>query len=357
MKHEIKRYFDAITSERSDEDFLRGALERAEEDMKKHRTFKKAVIIPIAAAVTIAVCGVGVGAAYGFEHLTEVFKGNENITSEIQTDIFSDTDGHVSVTIEQLVSDGRHVHAAVHYEALDEVGQEWLSKDESFGITKDYVNGINQLLKIESFADNGMAYNWSAGSTELKAYRTENERFFYSVAEFCQDVWDKDSFGAVFTYPTSTGIRTADIDVTVTMEIRGYKIIGDSVSSKYMTPVYLDISPLSYSLYAEVSDGVFMEEKLPDGGYRRRLGVPFEEYMAEVTDKELSLVFANGEKLVLPRFGTGFHNVEPCIWQTGGTFDASKYWDWYTRDYSSTLEFDQLIGIEIDGVYYDLIAE
>jgi len=259
--------------------------------------------------------------------------------------------------LEQLISDGRHVHAAVHYEALDEVGCEWLSKDESFGITKDYINGINHVLKIESFADNGMAYNWSTGSTELKAHRTENERYFYSVAEFCQDVWDKDTFGAVFTYPTSTGIRTANIDVTGTMEIRRYKVSGDSVSSKYMTPVYLDISPLSYALYAEVADGVFVQELRPDGGYRRRLGVPFEEYMAEVTDKELSLVFANGEKLVLPRFGSGFHNDEPCIWQTGGTFNASKYWDWYTRDYSSTLELDQLLGIDIDGVYYDLIAE
>lgn len=356
MKHEIKKYFDGITSERSDKDFLRGAIERAEDDMRKHRTFKKAVIIPVAAAVTIAVCGVGVGAAYGFEHLTEVFKGNENITAEIQNNIFSDTDGHVSVTIEQLVSDGRHVHAAVHYEALDEVGQEWLSKDESFGITKEYINGINHVLKIESYADNGMSYNWSTGSTEIKEYRTENERYFYSVAELSNDIWDKDTISAVFTYPTSTGIRTTDVDITGTMEISRYKVIGDGVSSKYMTPVYLDISPLSYSLYAEVADGVFMEEKLPDGGYRRWRDVSLEEYIDEVTDKELSLIFADGERLVLPRFGSGF-NAELCIWQTGGTFDGSKYWDCYSHDYSRTLDFDILVGIEIDGVYYDLIAE
>ncbi len=355
MKHEIKEYFDGITSERSVEDFLRGALERAENDMKKHRTFKKAVIIPVAAAVTIAVCGVGVGAAYGFEHLTEVFKGNENITAEIQNNIFSDTDGHVSVTIEQLVSDGRHVHAAVHYEALDEVGQEWLSKDEVF-FTNDY--NCNELLNIKHLDENGNEENpGSYGSIEITEQRTETDRYFYTKCEVYEEYWDQDKLDMIFNYPMRGGLlEKAQFEVVSTLVSKEYKIVGNERSSKYLTPTHIDISALSYALYAHDDYGLVVTNDLPNGGYEWHISVSSEEYESEVIQKSAALVRADGERIVLIDT-RGSYNGEEWIWMSGEIVNFDEIHNCWTADYSITFEFDELVGIEIDGVYYDLIAE
>lgn len=355
MKHEIKKYFDGITSERSDEEFLRGAIERAEDDMKKHRTFKKAVIIPFAAAVTIAVCGVGVGAAYGFEHLTEVFKGNENITAEIQTNIFSDTDGHVSVTIEQLVSDGRHVHAAVHYEALDEVGQEWLSKDEVF-LTNDY--NCNELLNIKHLDENGNEENpGSYGSIEITEQRTETDRYFYTKCEVYKEYWDQDKLDMIFNYPMRGGLlEKAQFEIVSTLVSKEYKIVGNERSSKYLTPTHIDISALSYALYAHDDYGLVVTNALPNGGYESHISVSHEDFAREVSQKYAALVRADGERIALVDT-RGSYNGEEWIWMSGEIINFDEIHNCWTADYSITFEFNELIGIEIDGVYYDLIAE
>ena len=355
MKHEINRYFDTITSHKSDEEFLSGALGKAEVNMKNHRLSRKAIVLPIAAAVTIAVCGIGVGAAYGFEHLTEVFKGNENITAEIQNNIFSDTDGHVSVTIEQLVSDGRHVHAAVHYEALDEVGKEWLAKDEMF-ITDDYSS--NDLLNIKYLDENGDEEDpGSYGSIEITEQRTDTDRYFYTKCMVHDEHWDQDKLDMIFNYPMRGGLlKKAQFDVVNTLETRQYKIVGNERSSKYLTPTHIDISALSYALYAQDDYGLVITNYLPDGGYESHISVPYEEYASEVINKSVSLVKSDGERIMLVAMSSG-NNGEEWIWMSGEIINYDEIHNCWIADYSITFDFDELVGIEIDGVYYDLIAE
>lgn len=355
MKNEINRYFDTITSNKSDEEFLSGALGKAEANMKKHRFSRKAIALPIAAAVTIAVCGIGVGAAYGFEYLTEVFKGNENITAEIQSNIFSDTDGHVSVTIEQLVSDGRHVHAAVHYEALDKVGQEWLSKDEMF-ITNDY--NCNELLNIKHLDENGKEEcPGSYGSIEITEQRTETDRYFYTKCKVFNEYWDQDKLDMIFNYPMRGGLlKKAQFEVVNTLESRQYKIIGNERSSKYLTPTHIDISALSYALYAHDDYGLVITNDLPNGGYESHISVSHEDFAREVSQKYASLVRADGERIVLVDM-RGSYSGEEWIWMSGEIINFDEIHNCWTADYSITFEFDELVGIEIDGVYYDLIAE
>ncbi|MBQ4166032.1 MAG: DUF4179 domain-containing protein, partial [Oscillospiraceae bacterium] len=127
MRQEYNKLFDKITSERSDKEFFEEAIRKAENMKHKSKFNKKAVIVPVAAAITIAVGGIGVGAAFGFDYLTNLFADNEALVSEIQSNVFEDSDGHVKITVEQLLSDGRHIHAAVHYEALDKRGEQWLA--------------------------------------------------------------------------------------------------------------------------------------------------------------------------------------------------------------------------------------
>lgn len=355
MKNEINRYFDSITSEKSDGEFLRGALGKAEKNMKKHRINRKALFVPIAAAATIAVCGIGVGAAYGYQHLTELFGGNGNIVSEIQSNVFEDSDGHVTVKIEQLVSDGRHVHAAVHYEALDEVGKDWLDNDVSFLVN---AYNCNELLNIKHLDENGKEENpGSYGSIEITEQRTETDRYFYTKCEVYKEYWDEDKLDMVFNYPMDGGLlKKGQFDVVSTFVSKEYKIVGNNRSSKYLTPTHIDISALSYALYAHDDYGLVVTNDLPNGGYERHISVSSEDYASEVIQKSAALVRADGERI--PLVDTrGSYNGEEWIWMSGEIINFDEIHNCWTADYSITFEFDELIGLEIDGVYYDLIAE
>lgn len=357
MKSEINRYFDNIISCRSDEEFLSGALGKADTNMKKRSNKKKIMAVPIAAAVTIAVCGIGVGAAYGFEHLTKLFGGNENIVSEIQSNVFSDSDGHVSITVEQLVSDGRHIHAAVHYKALDDTGRDWLA-DEPFGTG---LNSSHDILNIMCKNNSESAVN-AYGSHELDELRTQTDRFFYLITDINDVLWHSDDLSSYIRYPMTDGARNAAVDVEKTIESRRFSIVGNERSSKYLTPVFIEISPLSYALYAHDDHGLVTIEHHKTGGYRASSTLSFEEYNAEVLSKQVYLVFSDGERIQLPH-GYGGYSEEYYIWQSGEIFDVSEYDtanNFHTQighDYSVTFNYDDLVGIEIGDVYYDLIAE
>lgn len=354
MKHEINRIFDRITSEKSDGEFLSQALRKAETDMKKHTFSKKALAVPFAATLTLAVGVVGVGAAYNYAHLTELFGDNENISVEIQTDIFTDSDGHVSVTMEQLVSDGRHVHAAVHYEALDEAGREWLDNDVSF-LLNSY--GCNELVNIKYLDEEGKEKDpGSYGGIELAEHRTDTDRYFYTKCRVHDEDWGAETMDMVFNYPMCGTLKKAEFSVEKTLETKRYKITGDERSSKYLTPTYLDISALSYVLYGNDDFGLVKIEALPGGGYRQYISVPDDDFSKEVSFKPISLVKADGEKIRLANQAGGLHGNE-WIWASGEIFDFDEPNHCWTADYSVTFDFDELIGIEIDGVYYELIAE
>lgn len=141
-----------------------------------------------------------------------------------------------------------------------------------------------------------------------------------------------------------------------TLETRRYKITGDERSSKYLTPTYLDVSALSYVLYGSDDFGLVKIEALPDGGYRQYISVPDDDFSKEVSFKPISLVKADGELIRLANQAGGLHGNE-WIWESGEIFDFDEPNHCWTADYSVTFDFDELIGIEIDGVYYELIAE
>ncbi len=354
MKHEINRIFDQITSEKSDSEFLSQALRKAETDMKKHTFNKKALVVPLAAALALGIGAVGVGAAYNYAHLTELFGGNENISAEIQTDIFTDSDGHVAVTMEQLVSDGRHVHSAVHYEALDEVGKEWLDNDVSF-LLNSY--GCNELVNIKYLDSDGNEKDpGTYGGIELAEHRTDTDRYFYTKCRVHDDDWGEETLNMIFNYPMCGTLKKAEFSVESTLETRRYEIAGDERSSKYLTPTYLDISALSYVLYGNDDFGLVKSEMLPKGGYKQYISVSDDEYSKEVTHKPISLVMADGERIKLANEASGSNGAE-WVWASGEIFDFDEPNHCWTADYSITFEFEELVGIEIDGVYYELVAE
>ncbi|MBE6889684.1 MAG: hypothetical protein E7485_06685 [Ruminococcaceae bacterium] len=349
MRQEYNKLFDKITSERSDKELFEEAIRKAENMKHKSKFNKKAVIVPVAAAMTIAVGGVGVGAAFGFDYLTNLFADNEVLASEIQSNVFEDSDGHVKITVEQLLSDGSHIHAAVHYEALDERGEQWLA-GEPFGAEP---NSSHRILRID--CDNADRTGvTSFGSHEVKELRTATDRYFYLNSENALQSTEELSGYLCYSMVNSFN-KIASIDIESTMEFKRFKIVGDERASKYLTPTYIEISPLSYALYANDDYGLVITEDLPSGGWRSYSTLSWEEYNAEVSNKTVALVLSDGERIELPK-GSGGSSDDCYIWQSGEIYKITNNPSRWA-DYSIEFDFDELVGIEIGGVYFDLTAE
>lgn len=357
MRQEYNKLFDKITSERSDKELLEGAIRKAENMKQKKKFNKKAVIIPIAAALTLAIGGVGVGAAFGFDYLTKLFDGNDALVSEIQENVFEDNDGHVRVTIDQYVSDGRYAHALVHYTALDEQGEIWLSGKKlvnensfsSYYLKLIYKNDSEEELE-------------GSNISELEDQCTETDRYFYlrrRLGHYSE--WYNDEYKQYFNYVLSDDmVQTALLTEFNKTESTRYRIVGDERCSKFLTPTYLDISPLSFALYADDDYGLIKREVLAGGGY----AISHEDFSEEVSDLKTYIVMKDGTKLAL--LGTSAGPLYHYEWAegfadwllgTGEIFYIDGLRFEFSRDYDISFDFDELVGIEIGGVYYDLVAE
>lgn len=125
MKNRYKKAFDEISPIRSDEELLRAVLDRKAETMKTTRKIgKKAIAIPVAAAVVLGMTAVGVGAAYQW-NLSAAFEGlfrNRSETysekadsgidfSRIGTEIGESWRGEgYTMTIEGAIADERNAY-------------------------------------------------------------------------------------------------------------------------------------------------------------------------------------------------------------------------------------------------------
>lgn len=361
MRQEYNKLFDKITSERSDKELFEEAIRKVENMKQKKKFNKKAVIIPIAAAMTLAVGGVGVGAAFGFDYLTKLFEGNEALVSEIQENVFEDNDGHVRVTIEQYVSDGRYAHAVVHYTALDEKGEMWLSGKKLVN-ENSYSSDYIQLIYKHDTEEEHEGSNIS----ELEDQRTETDRYFYLRRRLGHhSEWYNDEYKQYFSYVLSDDIvRTPQLTEFNKTESMRYRIVGDERCSKFITPTYLDISPLSFALYADDDYGLIKREDFASGGYAEYISVSHEEFSEEVWDLRTYIVMQDGTKLEL--LGTSAGSLYKDEWAegfadwllgTGEIFIIDGLRFQFSRDYDISFDFDELVGIEIGGVYYDLVAE
>ncbi len=339
------RIISEITPKRSDKELLNAVVGKAENNMGR-KLNKKAVVIPIAAALALACTAGATAAVLNYEALSNIFGGNDNLASEIQTSVFEDSDEHVRVSIDQLLSDGRFAHAAVHYEALDEVGKEWLDNQD---FTHD-------MLGITWNAD-GEELLVTSGIVEVEEQRTETQRYYYNLLDISSRLWYTEACDGRFTYQLPTeGTKTVDVDLSGTLEFRSFKVVGDEKCNEYLTPTTLEISSLSYALYAHDDYGLVKTEYPESGGNKTYITIPDSEYRSIYMAK-FALVLADGKKIPLADGMGGPHENDTYLWQAAEIYDTEQYNNWCVHDFSVEFDFEELVGIEINGVYYDLVEE
>ena len=117
-------------------------LEKAFEgssNQKKHKFKFKYCAVLLAAAMIFSTTTVFA------DEIKEAFYNllgkNEIISEDVLNEVFSDDDGHVKITVKELLSDGINTYAIVEYTALDDKGKWWIDKPLIVGA--DFSTHIN----------------------------------------------------------------------------------------------------------------------------------------------------------------------------------------------------------------------
>lgn len=204
-----------------------------------------------AAAAAVIACAVTVSGVAFADEIEEFFTGfltkNEIIQSDVQENVFSDSDGHVRVEIAELLSDGVIIQATVKYQALDETGRNWL---DDYDTLKPYT-GVRSLIIEPDIQEAGDEYavGYSCGCREVREYQTENERIFFLRLEAIAETPALEQVH--FCYDMTDGEYTATLDTPANVPVFEYELtVSDNGSAnEQYTPTVLRISKLSYIVY------------------------------------------------------------------------------------------------------------
>lgn len=253
------KYFEAIeqisVSEEKQEEVWKAVLDRTEAGNKKKRSIPR---WRGAAAAAVIVCVLAVSGTAFADDIQEFFKGiltqNENVKNDVEENVFSDTDGHVSMQVEELLSDEMVILATIRYEALDATGQEWLASfdpEVPFN-AEDPADWNDAILQMEpdsqgNTVENGV--NCSVGCEALKEYTTEKEKIFFLNIQASESAPALEQ--VILTYEMTDKLYTATLDTSTNVPVYEYDLSlrNHEAVSKYYTPTVLRISKLSYCVY------------------------------------------------------------------------------------------------------------
>lgn len=285
--------------------------------------------------------------------MKEYFYVGTDMRQNIVQNVYEDTGkyGHVKMSIQQMLSDGASVYCNICYEALDVEGQEWLAEQEFDMDSIRFSGGLDEIG------------SWTGAFNEQEEQATERARYFtFFFAEDSGKFSLKDRSVQIF-YPMYKSQGIGWIKIVSNLDTVSYRLVGDESPSKYYEPKYLIASRLSYGIFGN-DNGIyeywiddykmlcsdyskaFKEEKKDDRGYVYYDGLP------------LSFTMKDGSRLDM-----GF--AQPNFTEAKGIpgIDTKISAGWYNTDwwhYEKVMPIDdpnELAGVEIDGVHYDLVKE
>ena len=361
MKERYTRIFDNITPQRSDEELLRAVMGKAENNMEKKKHSKKAIIIPLAAALALTVGAAGF-AAFNSEYLRGIFGGNEVIAENIRTAVFEDSDEHVKLTVDECLSDGQCTYLTVHYQALDEEGKQWLSQADFNDDKNNYYYPLSIHPIFKEVSDVFYPVSYSEGAQELTEYRTETDRYFCAYFEANSRHYGTDQ--TRFNYILSDGVmRKTALDIGDKIEERWFELNSEQSPSEFYIPKYLVLSELSFSIYGE-NTGAYVDNSIPEEGLWSFQSLMSHEDANADAVWNISLVLDDGSRIKLDSYASlgsavaHEYNRYTDINIASGSF-TEQIWG---ENGSFTMglnnpDIDRIVGLQIGDVYYDLTAE
>ena len=316
---------------------------------KKVSTFRK---WGLAAAVLALVCVAGAFAPSAVAEIRSLILRETpsygQLADSIETAIFSKTDEHICVTVEEMLSDGVVVEMTVRYTALDRTGKKWLEKMDA-GIA-----GGEYKLNIKPHMRNTIEYgvNYSYGAVELEEQATETERVFLLGFQASGRTYTENQ--GVFTFPMTETTESVILDVSGNVEIRTFALVGTEAASEYYTPTCIKLSPMSFVIYAK-NDGVF--ERSQNGDYyEEKWLMPDEEI--DSLEENSYFIMKDGSRMALPQGAAHntTHAKEDNLYSDVMLYSERFYSE--PKEYRPSPEImnlDEIEAIVINGVRFEFV--
>lgn len=362
MKQEYQKMQESLLPDpKKREEMWEGIVKESIQNRKqRRRNYLKTGLISSTAAAALLACVLFLPQIGLADHINELIqsvfvKGTDNITKEVQKDLYSDEDQHVKMQIKEMLSDGSCVYLGIHYQALDQEGREFLVDPKWLagkGVTSDepfFFWPSQEYLKHST--------GWTFDLEEIEEMRTDDERY-YTYYLFEED--DRFSFedGELpFQYAMSEvpgHLKEGKIDIKSNLDRFLYRLEKKGAGSKEASPIYLSVSKLSFWLLMPGADSLKEEYEDVDEDLKM-LKVVFttkdglERYdisTVDVPEKNSQMM-----KLVDNQKNKQEYRL------LSGTFQEDNHKRLIASPEATLDHPDQIAAIEIAGELYELIRE
>jgi len=277
-----------------------------------------------------------------------IFTKNEIVSEDVLSEIYTDSDGHITMTVKELLSDKIHAYAVVEYIAHDEKGRKWLEKYEPLGS----ISHTFSLYLSPDWDENNEEFpgvNFSYFCREFMEYKTEDKRVFALITSASQD--DFGSSSLKLNYDMVNRDLETSIDVSNSVEIRNVKIDSSLAPDKSYKPTGFKFSSLGIMIYGENCGNYETGRTSTGGQYRKSLSDDSVEslylVMKDGTKKDLlNIERPDSENLFL----SGSYSTLGAVSTLYADYDLSIY----SSTFAEITDIDTIAGIELDGVYYSV---
>lgn len=318
---------------------------------KTKRPFRLKYCI-IAAAAVIVFSGTTVFA----DEIKAVFYNllgkNELVSEDVLNEVFSDDDGHVKITVKELLSDSVNSYAIVEYTALDEIGKKWVDKDLVIGSDEDsLIRPIHYPPINYPWLEPNGYISHSLRVDELKEYHTENSRLLKLTCNMSDKTYD--SIKLIYTIGEKWRNEVV-LDVSESVKFKDIKIDNSLAPKKWYEPTGYKISPLGLLVYGN-DLGMVEKETLPSGGYTVKLVNP-EEANEEMNSMTLNMVKKDGKKYSLVSCDDSVspdNDITVSGW-TSFCSDGPGEMTIYSTAFKEPIDLELIDGIELDGIFYPI---
>lgn len=310
---------------------------------QQHKSRFKARYCVIAAALAMAI-PTTIFANEIKEAFYNILGKNEIVSEEVLNEIYTDNDGHVKITVKELLSDGINSYAIVEYTALDDKGKWWIDKPLVMGSEDDLSLHINY-PKLEP---NDWISN-SFGVEELTEYHTENSRLFQLTC-FADRESSNNSVRLIYNLHDKWKSE-AILNVSKSVQYIDVKIDSSLAPEKSYEPLGYKISSLGLVVYGN-DLGMVETKKNAAGGYTSEVVKPESInslYLVMKDGKTHDMI--SGEDELSPQgfmcmcvYSDEFMDIQPQ------PYDTSIY----SGAFPKPVDIDTVAGIELDGVYYPI---
>lgn len=196
------------------------------------------------------------------------WKQQTEVASYVKTGIYEDSDGHVAVSVEEMLSDQVCVQAVVKVQAEDKEGKNWLK--EKHGI-------LHAKLVLAPDQGSKGVVSGRSDAELLKEYSSDTVKYYAVYYEGSE--WSKEMGQCTFSYfLPGSGQKKVKLDSKCNVPVYEYELKseGDQGLSRYIEPKRIRLTKLSCVVFGK-NHGFFRKSK----SYERIL-LSHQEYEKEL---------------------------------------------------------------------------